>query len=266
MRRALRNGEFYVYYQPLISFATGRCIGVEALLRRRCAGGAFITPDVFIAQAEQHGFIAALTDHVISTSIADLAVELSRYPDWHLAINISAQDLQSGRILAVLDATVASYTIRPQQIWLEVSERGFRDLAAVRPILAQARARGYVIAIDDFGTGYSSLSCLEALPIDILKIDKSFVTDNVEQGKVLTHIITLGKSLEMKIVAEGIETTTQARWLRDAGVEYGQGWLYAKAMPVTELVMFLDQSNTMKSALPESTQDLRTACAMAACN
>ena len=164
--------------------------------------------------------------------------------------------MQSGRILAVLDAALRDQGIRPQQIWLEATERGFRDLQAVQRILSQARAHRYVVAIDDFGTGYSSLSCLEDFSLDILKIDKSFIVGNAGQGKIVGHIIAMAKSLGLKIVAEGVETPAQATWLKAAGVEYGQGWLYAKAMPAAELKAFLKNSDTTTTNCLESIDGL----------
>jgi len=243
---AIRNREFRVLYQPIMELATGLCVGAEALLRWEQPDGTAVSPEVFIPLAEQNGLIAPLTDFVIEQVVADLADMLRRERSVHVAVNISAADIQSGRFLPVLAQALAASGVAPRQIWLEATERGFMDAAQARGTLEQARAAGHLVAIDDFGTGYSSLALLEALPLDALKIDKSFV-DAIGQGAatsvVVPHIIEIAHGLTLKIVAEGVETPEQEAYLRAAGVGFAQGWLYAKALDAKAFLAFQQTTN-----------------------
>jgi sensor c-di-GMP phosphodiesterase-like protein len=150
-------------------------------------------------------------------------------------------DIKTGRVLDVLQAKLENTGIANRQIWLEATERGFMDMQAARATIDKARAQGFWVAIDDFGTGYSSLSYLQKLPLDALKIDKSFIdtigTDSVSSN-VTPHIIDMAKTLQLNIVAEGIETQEQADYLLAREVEYGQGWLYSKALPAADFMQF----------------------------
>ena len=242
---AVQRREFIVHYQPLIELKSGRCIGTEALVRWQRPDGVMVRPDLFIPLAEESGLILPITDQVIEAVVADLGVLLLEAPDLHVAVNLSPQDIKSGRVLPVIRAALAGTGIHPGQIWLEATERGFMDVAAASKTLEQARLFGHAIAIDDFGTGYSSLSYLQALPLDSLKIDKTFIdtvcTDSATSS-VTPHIIAMAKTLKLKIVAEGIETRAQADYLLAREVEYGQGWLFAKALPAPEFVAFYRQN------------------------
>lgn len=130
--------------------------------------------------------------------------------------------------------------ISPSQIALELTEREFADPKTSAPVIARYRKAGHAIYLDDFGTGYSSLCYLQNLDVDILKIDKSFV-DALAYKNVTPHIIEMAKTLKLKMVAEGIETTHQEDWLRQHGVQYGQGWLYSKALPAAEFILWAEK-------------------------
>jgi sensor c-di-GMP phosphodiesterase-like protein len=238
---AVQRREFIAHYQPLIELKTGRCVGAEALVRWRRPDGALVAPDLFIPLAEASGLIVQITDQVVAAVIADLGALLVANRDLHIAVNLSAEDIKTGRIPELLHAALAGTGIRAEQIWLEATERGFMDVTVARAALEQARAYGHPVAIDDFGTGYSSLSYLQQLPLDALKIDKSFIdticTDSATSS-VTPHIIDMAKTLQLKIVAEGIETRAQADYLLERSVEYGQGWLYSRALPAPEFIAF----------------------------
>lgn len=246
LKIAIARREFLVYYQPLIDFRTGACSGAEALTRWRRPDGSMIRPDVFIPLAEDSGLIQSITDQVIESIIVDMKDYLIADRRLHIAVNIAAEDFNSGRIIRKIESCLTNTGIQRQQIWLEITERGFMNMNACREKIAHASRLGYIIVIDDFGTGYSSLSYLKELPIDVLKIDKSFintVTTNSVTSNVTYHIISIAKSLNLKIVAEGIETQAQADYLKSHKVDYAQGWLYGKAMPVQEFIEFYQKNN-----------------------
>ncbi len=243
---AIGRREFVAFYQPIIELSTGLCVGAEALARWRRPDGEWVPPDLFFPLAERTGLTGPLTDLVIETVVADLAEMLRKERSIHVAINISAADMQSGRFLAVLAAALSGANVEPSQIWLEATERGFMDAAAARATIEQARAAGHLVAIDDFGTGYSSLSLLETLPLDALKIDKSFVDaigKDAATSVIVPHIIEMAHGLGFHIVAEGVETEAQEIYLREAGVEFAQGWRYSEALPVDRFCAFYEETN-----------------------
>ena len=253
IQQGLKNGEFILHYQPIMEIATGRCIGAEALVRWRRPDGKIVPPDVFIPYCEQDDLVLDLTASVIRRVIADLGSELASKPDIHVAINVSARDMEDGGFLDVLGQAIRHASLDPSQIWIEATERGFIKVEAARATLEKARDAGHAIAIDDFGTGYSSLSMLEGLPLDALKIDKSFVDAIGKQAAssiVTPHIIEMAHSLRLSVVAEGIETPEQEAYLRGAGVQYGQGWLYSKALPPDLFVAFYRDRSRGKVEIP----------------
>jgi sensor c-di-GMP phosphodiesterase-like protein len=246
LARAIRRREFVVHYQPIIELSTDLCVGAEALIRWPRPDGKWIHPDGFLSLAEETGLIAGITDLLIDRVVEDLAQMLTAERSVHIAINIAACDMESGRFLPVLKAALARSDVAPSQIWLEATERGFMDADAARRTIDAARAEGHMVAVDDFGTGYSSLSLLETLPLDALKIDQSFVAaigKDTATSIVTPHIIDMAHSLKFNIVAEGVETAEQEEYLRKAGVEFVQGWLYAKALPADAFIAYYRQRN-----------------------
>ncbi|WP_035818841.1 EAL domain-containing protein [Janthinobacterium sp. RA13] len=241
LETAVERREFFVHYQPIIALDTGVCVGAEALIRWRRPDGSMIRPDLFIPVAEEAELILPITDQVIDCVIADMRAALLADRELHIAINLCASDIETGRVLDVLERALDGTGIEAQQIWLEATERGFINVEAARATIEKARARGHAVAIDDFGTGYSSLSSLQNLPLDALKIDKSFVDTigtDAATSSVTPHIIAMARTLNMLIVAEGIETQQQADYLLERKVEFGQGWLFAKALPAAEFLTF----------------------------
>jgi len=238
---AVRKREFIVHYQPIVELRTGTCIGAEALVRWKRPDGSLVQPDHFIPLAEESGLITAITDQVIALVVSDLNSLLVADRSLHIAINLSATDVGTERVLPVIARALQHTGIQPRQIWLEATERGFVDIEAARSTLTRARELGHAVAIDDFGTGYSSLSYLEGLPLDALKIDKSFIdtiSTNSATSSVTPHIIEMAKTLKLKIVAEGVETQAQADYLLERDVDYGQGWLFARPMPAADFIAY----------------------------
>lgn len=238
---AINARELVVHYQPIVALDTGKITGAEALVRWPQPDGSMLSPNIFIPLAEQTGLTTRLTRLVIEKVFEDMGEWLRHYPDQHISINLSPADLFCGELPSLLSRLLNQWQIKPQQIALELTERGFADPKISAPAVASLRRSGHPVYIDDFGTGYSSLSYLQDLDVDTLKIDKSFV-DALEYKNVTPHIIEMAKSLKMAMVAEGIETEGQLEWLRRHGVQYGQGWLYSKAMPKVEFIMWAENN------------------------
>lgn len=241
LQSAVRRREFVVHYQPIISLASGQCVGAEALVRWR-QRGRLVRPDLFIPFAEQAGLIQPITDQVLDLIVTEMGPYLRSRPDFYISINVSAEDLKTRRFLQVLTARLMDTGIAPRQLRIEATERGFMDADTSRETIQAFRDAGHPVYIDDFGTGYSSLSYLQSFKVDVLKIDKSFV-DTIGQdaasSNVAPHIIAMAHALGLEIVAEGIEHEAQAAYLREHGTQFGQGWLFAKAMPAVELKRYL---------------------------
>lgn len=241
LETAVQRREFVVHYQPIIELATGACVGAEALVRWKRPDGSLVRPDLFIPLAEETGLILPITDQVVEMVVQDLNAVLVNNRNLHIAVNLCAADIKSGRFLDMIADKLRDTGIRNEQIWLEATERGFLDVDAASTNLEKARNAGHAIAIDDFGTGYSSLRYLQNLPMDALKIDKSFV-DTIGRGTVTSsvtlHIIRIAQELGLVSVAEGIETEEQATYLRAQGVKLGQGWLFSKPLTVDDFINF----------------------------
>lgn len=239
---AIHARQLSVCYQPIMRLSDEQCIGVEALVRWPQEDGSVLTPDIFIPLAEQTGLISQLTRLVTEIVFSELSDWLHRHPGYYVSINLAPDDLKNSDYPTLLSELCQRYHVRPQQIAIELTEHGFADPKHTAPIVRQFRAAGHPIYIDDFGTGYSSLSYLQNLDADVLKIDKSFV-DALEYNTVAPHIIDMAHHLRLEIVAEGIETGKQAAWLRERGVQYGQGWLFSKAIDVKTLLPWWEHHN-----------------------
>lgn len=238
LRKALRSREFVLHYQPVVELASGRMVGVEALLRWPGEMRGSDRPDLFIAAAEDCGLIQQFTRYALAQIAIDAPGFVRTHPDCYISVNLSSADVHSDEIVELLQRLLDTPGIQPRNIVVEVTERSFVDLDLAKPIVEKIRALGIRVAIDDFGTGYSSLAHLTTLTTDFLKIDRVFVeavgTDSAT-SEVALHIIRVAQSLGLAIIAEGVETELQAQFLRDSGVEYGQGWLFAKALPLAGL-------------------------------
>jgi sensor c-di-GMP phosphodiesterase-like protein len=239
LRQAIKRNELSLAYQPIVELATGRWVGAEALMRWNRPRGETISPDIFIPIAEKSGLMPALREHLIRMVERDTPPLFARHPDFHIALNFCAEDLCADGFAARLRAAVGRIGARPKNLQVEVTERVFMHLEDAAPAIGGLQELGVSVAIDDFGTGFSSLSYLTRLQFDCLKIDKTFV-GTVDTGavtsRIVDHIIEISKSLGIEMIAEGVETRAQADYLRERGVRYAQGWLYAKAMPIRELL------------------------------
>jgi len=209
------------------------------LLRWQRANGLSTPPDVFIPVAEHAGLITQITQRVCELCIHDLRHLLRAHPNFHISLNFSAEDFAKPQTLRSLCALLEHSGLNAQQFQIEATERVLLEQETTHQQVAAMRAMGLRIAIDDFGTGYSSLSYLTSLRVDTLKIDKTFVETigtDAATSQVVAHIIAMVKSLELAMIAEGVETEEQVRYLRERGVQYAQGWYYARAMSAPALI------------------------------
>ena len=241
LRQALADNEFVVHYQPVVELSTGRTVGAEALVRWAHADGTLAGPDSFIGAAEASGVIGALGAWVLQEA-CETALRWPAGPGGpaYVAVNLSAHQLEDPGLPAVVRKVLSGTGLGPSRLTLEVTE----SVLVVDPEAAIRRLRalrdlGVKIAIDDFGTGYSSLSYLKALPADVLKIDRTFVaglgTDPADAA-IVGAVLALAEALGLDVVAEGVETDTQAAELRRLGCSHAQGYLFGRPCPADRLV------------------------------
>jgi len=248
LKLALDLEEFHLFYQPIISLLTGHVAGFEALIRWRHQDR-WISPADFIRGAEMNGMIVPIGRWTLHQGFKDhekfKAAYAARFPDQpplFMAVNLSGRHFLEASLNADIDLAMRQAGARPSDLKIEITEGVLiSNPDAAEAALTSVRQQGLKISIDDFGTGYSSLGYLNRFPIDTLKIDRSFVVDMHKRASmVIVKAITgMAKGLEMDIVAEGIETPDQAAMLHQLGCDYGQGYLFAKPMPLGDLMKFL---------------------------
>ena len=242
LEEALANGSLAVAYQPIVDLASGRCVGAEALARWVREDGSPVSPEVFIPVAEAVGLAPEITRAVLAATLRDLGALLRTDGDLRININLAPEDLDGDAFAGTLAEGIRSAGVPAARIKLEITERALIDHDEARERVRAFRERGHSVAIDDFGTGYSSLAYLESFELDTLKIDKSFV-DVIETeavtSQVIEHIIEMARSLGLYTVAEGIESSEQLDWLRDQGVDAGQGYLYSRSLSAGEFREFV---------------------------
>ncbi len=251
LRSALRRRQFEVHYHPVIDIQNDRCVGAEALIRWRHPGRGLIRPDLFIPVAEETGFIIPITRWLMNRVRDDFeGIELPR--DFHLAINLAPVQFRDRTIVDDIRTIFSGRNLSPAMLVLEATERFPIDDAG-RKVIDALRTMGPGIALDDFGTGHSGLAYLQKFHGDYLKIDKSFVqtigTDAVTRT-VVDSIINLARELDMEIIAEGVETAAQLDYLRDRGVPFAQGYLFAQPLPIGEFKAYLQNHAGAKPAEP----------------
>ncbi len=246
IKAALKREEFFMMYQPVIDLNNGKITGAESLIRWKDTDGNFISPDLFIPIAEQTGLISDITKKVIRLVNDDVKQIWRENPDFHIAINLSSQDMHSNRSVELIQELLEQHSVDKGCLVVEVTERGFVEIEKASSVVNGLHELGVDIAMDDFGTGYSSLAHLESLDLNYLKIDKTFIDTigtDAATSRVALHIIEMAKSLNLKMIAEGVETERQAELLRQKGVEHAQGWHFGRPMLMNELLELVRQQN-----------------------
>jgi EAL domain-containing protein (putative c-di-GMP-specific phosphodiesterase class I) len=235
LRHAVNANDFETHYQPIVSLASGMCVGFESLVRWT-RNGTPVSPSTFIPIAEELGLIEALGTRVLEDACRTFAGWQREFPDAGLdciTVNASSRQLMQQNFLSVVDRAVRSAGLKPCALRIEITETALMinpDEAA--KVLSQLRNYGVKIYLDDFGTGYSSLSHLHKLPVDALKIDRSFVRSLLLPNRpaIVESILALARTLHTSVVAEGIETDVQARELERLGCTHAQGYLFSRAV------------------------------------
>jgi diguanylate cyclase (GGDEF)-like protein len=245
LRHAIDNGELMLYYQPEIELRSGAVIGVEALARWRHPRDGFIPPDEFIPLAEKSGTIKALTEQVLQAALRQYHAWRRAGISLNISVNLSARNLHDPLLPDRLRQLLAAWDVPPGDIHLEITESAMMaNPEKAGQILAEFDAMGVGLWIDDFGTGYSSLDYLKRLPVDAIKIDKSFVrdmTDDKHNAAIVRATVELAHNLGLKVVAEGVENEQTRAALRTLGCDFMQGYYISKPVPAEELARWLEQ-------------------------
>ncbi len=243
---ALLSDQICMHYQPIIDLQNGRTVGFEALMRWEHPEKGFISPAVFIPIVEDSGLIVKASEYALKTALKSLKNIEGRVGSDHelfMSVNFSSRDFAADDFVEGLYNTVSLTDVNPHQVHLEITERLLIGQPHnAKDTLEMCRKAGMGISIDDFGTGYSSLSYLHFFPIDTLKIDRSFIMemlDNENSMELVKSIISLGKNLKMKIIAEGVEEKAEADALRELGCDMVQGFYFAKPMTEQDVITFI---------------------------
>lgn len=235
LRKALEQNQLMLHYQPQVNLATGKIIGVEALVRWQHPEKGIISPAEFIPLAEETGLIVPLGKWVLHKAAAQNKDWQDKgYSQFPISVNISVRQLQEDRFIDTVKQVLDETGLDPRYLDLEITESIMQNSENTAMILYQLKELGVTLAIDDFGTGYSSLSLLKHLPIDKIKIDKSFVDDIIHhsnQGAMVKTIIDMGHNLQFDVIAEGVEEPEQVAFLLKNGCKIGQGYHYSRPLP-----------------------------------
>lgn len=244
LRKAIEQNQLTLYYQPQIKLKTNEIYGTEALIRWNHPILGIVPPNEFIPLAEESELIVEIGQWVLRTAIQQTKEwQDDGLKEISIAVNISARQFQDENFIDFVKDTLEEFNLNPKYLELEITESMMQDINNSTIVLNKLKKLGISLAIDDFGTGYSSLSYLKHLPIDIIKIDKSFVDDiknnNKTDASIVKAIIEMGRSLNFRVIAEGLETEYQANYLIDNFCDLGQGYFYSKPLPSEELKKLL---------------------------
>lgn len=245
LRKGLERGEFKVYYQPQVDVSSGKVIGVEALIRWQHPELGNIPPDDFIPLAEETGLIIPIGEWVLYEACRqNKSWQNQGYPPIRIAVNISSRQFQQGNLLEIISKTLRQTKLSPQYLELELTESIIQDSKYAISTMQKLKTMGIQLSIDDFGTGYSSLRYLKLFPVDSLKIDRSFTRNIFEDSKdaALVHtIISMAHNLDLKVIAEGVETQEQLHFLQERECNEAQGYLFSRPIPAEEMSAFFEK-------------------------
>ncbi|HET8710378.1 MAG TPA: EAL domain-containing protein [Spongiibacteraceae bacterium] len=248
LREALDKQQFFLVYQPLVDLFSMRIIGLEALARWKHPEHGILAPDKFIEVMEGNGMIIELGAQVIAQACRDLVYLSEQNPSFNIAINLSPRQLHDQNLIRTLEQQLRKNLVDPRQLKVEITENSLiEDADENIEILNQLKEMGLTLSIDDFGTGYSSLSYLKMLPVDELKIDRKFISDiNIDRDdrEITTAVIAMAHNLQLKVVAEGIESGEQLDFLRRNHCDIGQGYLFSKPVPLETIQQMLKEGVT----------------------
>ncbi len=240
LRHALKRDQLVVYYQPQMNIVSQRIEGMEALLRWNHPELGMVSPSKFIPLAEETGLIVDIGDWVLNAACQECRrLHDKGYDHMSVAVNLSARQFSTGKLVQQVRQALQASGLPPQSLDLEITESiTMHEGSGVLETLKQLKALGVVVSMDDFGTGYSSLSYLKRFPIDILKIDQSFVRDIItdpNDAAIVETILAMAEILKLKVIAEGVETQEQLQFLRQRGCQVAQGYLISRPVPAEEL-------------------------------
>jgi predicted signal transduction protein with EAL and GGDEF domain len=247
LRHALERQEFTLHYQPKMDLKTGTIMGVEALIRWRHPERGLVSPAQFIPIAEECGFIVPIGRWVLREACRQAqAWRGAGLAPPRIAVNISAVELRAKDFVVGVSAILEETGLDPSYLELELTETFLmQDSHSTAVVLLALKDMGVHLALDDFGTGFSSLSYLKRFPIDTLKIDQSFVRDvttDADDASIVSAVISMGKSLHMRVVAEGVETRTQLEFLRQHNCPFGQGYYFSHPVVAGEFLQMMERS------------------------
>jgi diguanylate cyclase (GGDEF)-like protein len=249
LRQAVDDGQFVVHYQPIVSTIDGRCLAVEALVRWAHPTRGLLSPAEFLAVAEHTGVVIPIGEQVLRQACADAATWQDGDREVALHVNASPSQLAHPRFVSVVRECLAEHALAPKRLIIEITESTVLDSPAVQGTLDVLAGLGIGIAVDDFGTGYSALTTLRTLPVDIVKIDKSFVAGaatEVADQAVLEAIAQMADRLGLQTVAEGVESIEQQEFVQRAGITAVQGYLHQRPVPAEELAAWLARERSVQ--------------------
>lgn len=244
LHHALKNKELELYYQPQINLKTQRISGVEALLRWHHPDKGMVSPVKFIPIAEETGLIISIGYWILDTACIQIKKwQEAGYPSIQMSINVSPRQFRQPSFIHQVQEVLDKHQIEPELLNLEITESMMSDVHHCKMTLKKLRAIGVHVSVDDFGTGYSSLSYLNDFPLTHLKIDQAFVQNSTKNNQAIVKtIIDLANNLNLDIVAEGVETSEQAAFLKSLCCNHAQGYLYAKPLPIQEVELLFSQT------------------------
>jgi diguanylate cyclase (GGDEF)-like protein len=251
LRNAYKMEEFLLQYQPILALETGEIRGFEALLRWNSHDRGMVKPDQFFASIDTTGLLNSVESWVVRKACEQMSRwsrEFPRTPPLFMSVNLSVKQLENPNLLDLVRTTLATSGLKPEQLWLEISEKhSIRDEESVITLLKELRSVGVFLCLDDFGTGYSTLGYISRLPINVLKIDRSFISDadlNPESNKIIHTVIGLADNLGLNVVAEGVETEGQLNVLKHSHCPYAQGYYFAEPLDPDKIALMLKDRST----------------------